>query len=67
MQDAYLKLILQTQQSGRLFQSLPLFFLRELWYNYLDKSTRPLEEAQEGGYLPASPVLYRGMKKAVAR
>nr|DAZ29398.1 MAG TPA: hypothetical protein [Caudoviricetes sp.] len=31
------------------------------------KSTRPLEEAQQGGYLPASPVLYLGMKKAVAR
>ena len=38
-------LILQTQQSGRLFQSLPLFFLHELWYNILNKSTRPLEEA----------------------
>nr|DAS96071.1 MAG TPA: hypothetical protein [Caudoviricetes sp.] len=22
-----------------------------MWYNYLNKSSRPLEEAQEGGYL----------------
>lgn len=28
------------------------------------KSTRPLEEAQQGGYLPVSPVLYLGMKKS---
>nr|DAU31513.1 MAG TPA: hypothetical protein [Caudoviricetes sp.] len=28
-----------------------------MWYNNLNKSTRPLEEAQEGGYLksPALP------------
>ena len=44
-----------------------VFFLHGLWYNYINKSTRPLEEAQEGGYLPASPVLYLGMKKAVVR
>mgnify|MGYP006959866933 CR=1 FL=1 len=46
-----MKLILQTQQSGRLFQSLPLFFLHELWYNNINKSTQPLEEAHYGGYL----------------
>ena len=28
-----------------------VFFLHELWYNHLNKSTRPLEEAQQGGYL----------------
>nr|DAU18527.1 MAG TPA: hypothetical protein [Caudoviricetes sp.] len=26
-----------------------------MWYNHLNKSTRPLEEAQEGGYLLKSP------------
>jgi hypothetical protein len=52
--------------SGRTFTRW-LFFLHDLWYNNFNKSTRPLEEAQEGGYLPASPVLYLGMKKAVAR
>nr|DAT88869.1 MAG TPA: hypothetical protein [Caudoviricetes sp.] len=31
-------------KSGRL-SGLPLFFLHDLWYNNINKSTRPLEEA----------------------
>ena len=38
------------EASGRTFTRW-LFFLHELWYNNLNKSSRPLEEAQEGGYL----------------
>ena len=32
-----------------------VFFLNDLWYNNINKSTRPLEEAQQGGYLIQSP------------
>ena len=38
------ELLLRQFKSGRL-SGLPLFFLHGLWYNNLNKSTRPLEEA----------------------
>nr|DAG10419.1 MAG TPA: hypothetical protein [Bacteriophage sp.] len=42
--ELVLSLCSDNSKSGRL-SGLPLFFLHELWYNDLNKSSRPLEEA----------------------
>lgn len=50
------------KQSGRL-SGLPLFFLHELWYNNLNKSTRPLEGTR-GWIFVSQPRALSGNEKS---
>lgn len=59
-----MKLILQTRQSGRLFQSLPLFFLHDLWYNNTNEIHQASRRSALGWIFASQPRALSGNEKS---